>query len=1738
MKAEPATKAFAASNGVTYNDGYAIDGDTANINSASLGGNSNLNSARISGYTYTDATTTSYTATVTAGDPSGTNPMYTLTATSQAWTITRKVITMSTWGTKTKVYDKSVAYAGFTQPSGFIEGDDVTAVAAYDNANVGEGKIITASFSGAKAGNYVFDATGTVTDGVITRKSITVTAYESNGSTPYTGQISFTFNGAAQTGIVLTATGVISGDTVTVVVTGGEHISVSGSATSASVSYSGTNAATYSYSVAAGTSALSGTNAGNYTIASAVSASFKINAKSIALTWSATNTTGGTTPNFTKTYNGTTSTMSADWTKGLTAGSASAGAYTSDPLTLSVTAGAYTTSSANVGTYSVTVASSNSNYTVTNPTAQVTVNAKTLAIASTNSWSRVYDGTTNYKAYTVGGANGSFTGNNGSFGTGVGSETIVVTAIYDSKNVSDATKVTFSKADGTNGGKASNYAFSGLSNTTYNTASITAKALTFTITADTPYTYSGSVQGATVTLVSGLVGSEKIHISMKNPSGKAAWTNYALAANAERTTTGDGWTNGTSCMYGGANVGDYGITLLSLEDTASGLASNYSLSGTTSLTWSIVARKLYVTWTSGSYTYNKANQGITWTIGNLAGSEVPSVTLTNTGTATWASPAAKSSGQDYTVAATTGTVAGLNQGSYGAEVKSFASNGAFIATNYTWDTNYSSKDYSQAANRRGTFTIARKNVTVVWTATDSAAATPDVDATAPEFTATYNGNVWTLTATATAGAEVAGDGKVYTGDSVTFAYSGANTFTNAGDHTVTASLSGNYVVNANAAGTLHISRRTIGIAWAYTSGVTNTNEFVYDKSAHGVILTASNVVSGDSVTIPVTHTGFTGSDLTITSGTSGSADYTATTVKYSSGVQSYEASVAAGDIGTNYVIAANSSSTFLIIPKGITVTAVASKVYDGTTAVAASALTFATLATGDSASDLGASAVYYHATASQAPNAGEGKTVRVTINNHNYSLNNTNGGTVQQQDFALGTITAKSIATSWSVSGTSTGSSPNFTTIYDGNTRTFTPSWTSEAAGAGNSTDGKAYSVSTPTYTVSTGALTTSSKNVGTYTVTITSSNNNYTFTNATAQVTIGKKTISFTAAEFAHLTDDTSNGFTFARYYGSASGPATAAGFISLGDHVWQGLVFAVSGVCTGDTIVLSKTGDGRSIFKPTTPRDVANENAYVYDEDEEMGSGASYTFNYEDGDVLFAGETHDYNTSSSSLIYLALAATGGDNGNYTLAQQSFGWNMNRKTVSSYDWALSGDDNSDLSVVYDGIAHTMTATPHTATYSTITAADGYVLSGDEIAATSYTGTRSATAKDDYSVNVATAAYTGKTGVYAFAPQASDQAWHITPLTVTITWGTKIKEYDGNATYNGFTASGILPGDAANVTVSAAYQGSGAKNVGTGKSLEASLSGTKSGNYTISNPTATGGAITEKTLTVGFTNVNAEWTYDRAAHGTTVTISGVVSGDSVTVNVTKPDGTSATIAIANPAESNSATYTVVAADDYTVSVVSLAASGDYANYQLPTSGTSTAFTINPKTIALTWSATGGTIGGTAPAFTKTYDGATSTLTPSWTGKGTGNGLVDGSSAAGTYENDVLTLSANSYTTTSANAGTYNVTVTSTNTNYVVTGGSASMTIGKAQITFTAMISGQSYVYNGQSSDFRNMAQYKVTGLVGEETLIFRNTANRTGTYQTGFAYEMTNTTIVSGKYSAAYSGRDNNLTATRSPSVP
>ena len=253
------------------------------------------------------------------------------------------------------------------------------------------------------------------------------------------------------------------------------------------------------------------------------------------------------------------------------------------------------------------------------------------------------------------------------------------------------------------------------------------------------------------------------------------------------------------------------------------------------------------------------------------------------------------------------------------------------------------------------------------------------------------------------------------------------------------------------------------------------------------------------------------------------------------------------------------------------------------------------------------------------------------------------------------------------------------------------------------------------------------------------------------------------------------------------------------------------------------------------------------------------------------------------------------------------------------------------------------------------------------------------------------------------------------------------KDYDGSTVVTGaitFGAGQVVGSD--DVGATGVYSSATA---GTGKTVTVTIT---NANYTFGTVGAArvatdssyeAGVIQKRTVSVDFTNGCGNLTYDGEAHGVTLTIGNVVPQETLTFTVNGDDD----LVVSNVSATR--TITRVNADHYLIQVVGVS---DSLNYKLPGSGTSYEWTIQRKSVSISWNY--------SEAFT--YDGTEKYV--SATGI---TGVIAGD------VNDVAIYSSGDNRAT--NAGTYEAAAElggAKSGNYLITSGETlSWTINKADI---------------------------------------------------------------------------------------
>ncbi|TSA12003.1 MAG: hypothetical protein D4R79_08515, partial [Comamonadaceae bacterium] len=498
---------------------------------------------------------------------------YSLSSTGATTTATINPIALSLTGaTGTKQYDGSTVLSAPTftfDATGKLSGDTVTAVsgsATFDSRHVGTGKTLTATLgsltlTGAQGGNYSLGSGTYDGSGDITAKPVTLAL---GGVTrAYDGSLSYDAGASVLTTL---SSQLVAGDTVT----------------AATGTYDNANAGT-GRTVTFNSATLSDGNGGNnYSVAlGAGSNNSAITKANLTLS----------TSDVTRAYNGG---LTAAGTATVVAGTLYTNAGNSN-VQDTISGGTFAFADKDAGSNKTVTASGvtvtdgnaggNYNITYTHNTTS-TINPYAVSLTGT----RAYDGTTDVAAGVL------------TLGALVGSETLALsgTGSVADKHVANGKAVTIaslSLGSGSNGGAASNYTFTGGTQT----VDVTTASLTLS-TGNVSKTYDGdaTAAGAAATVSSGtLFGSDSI--------------------------------SGGSFAFVGANAGagNKGVTVtgVTLSDDNSG--GNYAVTYASNTTSTINRYAVSLSGTRGYDGTANVGAGI-FTLGTLVG--VEALTLTGTGT--------------------------------------------------------------------------------------------------------------------------------------------------------------------------------------------------------------------------------------------------------------------------------------------------------------------------------------------------------------------------------------------------------------------------------------------------------------------------------------------------------------------------------------------------------------------------------------------------------------------------------------------------------------------------------------------------------------------------------------------------------------------------------------------------------------------------------------------------------------------------------------------------------------------------------------------------------------------------------------------------------------------------------------------------------------------------------------------------------------------------------------------------
>lgn len=255
----------------------------------------------------------------------------------------------------------------------------------------------------------------------------------------------------------------------------------------------------------------------------------------------------------------------------------------------------------------------------------------------------------------------------------------------------------------------------------------------------------------------------------------------------------------------------------------------------------------------------------------------------------------------------------------------------------------------------------------------------------------------------------------------------------------------------------------------------------------------------------------------------------------------------------------------------------------------------------------------------------------------------------------------------------------------------------------------------------------------------------------------------------------------------------------------------------------------------------------------------------------------------------------------------------------------ISGATIETETLTYDG-------TEQAAVIKSVTLSDGTVLKESDYTVASGNKATAAGTYDTLTVK-GTGNYTGTaTGSFTIDPQSVDV--------------TNIKVADGTYTYTGSEQKPSIEGIPTGLTSGTDYDVVYSDNVNAGT---ATATVTFKGNYTGSKELTF--TIAPKTVSITWSPEGAaEYTYTGLAQTPTATVSGVVSGESLTATLSYKQG------------NTSLSGAPSAIGNYTATVSSLVAGDDKtstANYALPTSGLSKEFTITKVEVSGYWLAPAG-----------------------------------------------------------------------------------------------------------------------------------------------------------------------------------
>ncbi|MBT8546272.1 filamentous hemagglutinin N-terminal domain-containing protein [Polynucleobacter paneuropaeus] len=1169
-----------------------------------------------------------------------------------------------------------------------------------------------------------------------------------------------------------------------------------------------------------------------------------------------------------------------------------------------------------------------------------TVNQKAVALSAT----KVYD------------ANNTLTGGQVTINTGVGGETLTYSgATVNDINVATAGKyinaITLGNATDGSGGLAVNYALPSLTVASANNAvTITAKVVG--LSASKTYDATTTLTGAQVVITTG-VGSQTLNYTgataySANVSGPnfitamtlANGTNGGLAsnfvlpslgtfANAPVTITPitlnlsaskvydattsligaitiNGLISGQTLNYSGAtahtsNAGLTYIDAITITDgTGGGLASNYQVPTLTS-----------------SYTYNNAN--ITRKVVTLSASKTYDGTTDLTG-----------------AVAISGLVGGqtLSYSGAGGSDSNVTTSGKYISAitltdgaNGSLAANYMLPTLGAIA---APLTIVPKALTVTGT-------------TVPDKV--YDGSTTTTLAGGTLVGVVARDiGSVTLNQAGTFASpnAGTNVAVVANDSlNLTASAVGNYTLIQPTTTTGNITPKALTV-----SGTTVDNK-TYDGTV------AANLTGGTLIGLASGDASFVTLNQNGTFGLPGAGLNLAVTA----------ADSLSGSKASNYTLTQPTSLTANIwqAPLGVTV----SGVYNGTTTLAPATFTVTGLVHGETITSITS------ATVTSADVSGNGSnyvnSIVIGAGTAGMSIGPGYSNYKFSPSYSAATSNTQNIATITPIALTVTGTTvPD--KVYDGSTTTTLAGGTLVGVVArdiGSVTLNQAGTFASPNAGTNVAVVANDSLNL------TASAVGNYTLiqpTTTTGNITPKSLTVSGTTV--ANKVYDSTGDATLSggSLVGLVTGDAAYVSLVQAGTFAQSNVGSAIA--VTANNSLTGTKASNYALTQPTglgadiTPKSLGITVTGTYNGTNTIEVTSFTTTGLVAGEVMgsiLSATVSDANVATPNKYVGSIAYITGNGArvlwmsNYSISQaynSTVGSTQNIATITPIALTVTGTTVPNK--VYDG----STAT---------TLANGVlngVISGQAVGLVQAGTFASPNAGNNVAV-VASDSLSGNAAVLSnyTLVQPTTTTGNITPAPVTVN-NTSVanKVYDGTnvATLTGGTLSGVIAGDAVNVTLN--QSGAFANvNVGSGIAVTAtdSLSGTKAANYTLTQPSVSAANITPAPLGISITNAVYQASTSLYPVGLNFTVTGLVHGETIATLV------GATVANANVSANGSNYITAITVGSGTASLSNYSLNPSYSS---ATNNMQNKVTLTPMVLTVT--------GTTVPD--KVYDGTTTT----------------------------------------------------------------------------------------------------------------------------------------------------------------